>query len=1077
MLLVVVAILIGFIDSMNYARKEIHMKTSHTSQAVASGLWPEIMGFKSVSSRHSLDATIRRVLRLAVAVGVMALAAVAWAGLPPPQLLSARNPALTPPAGGNGDSPDAVVSPDGRFVAFSSTACDLVPGGDRQFFLNVYLRDRASNTTVRVSSNLAGTAGGDTSSFVDQVSTNGQFVLFESGANNLAAADTNWTRDIFVCNVPAGTNILLSVATNGGSADGSSYDAVMTPDGRYVAFVSLASNLVSGITISGTPNVFVRDLVAGTTTLVSVGSTGINGFMATPQITPDGRYVAFFSTATGLAVQASTNGDVYVRDCVAGTTTWASTAAAATVQAAFGAAAPAPVVSYRPRLSDDGRYVAFMSGATTVSSSAAILVYDQSAGTTTLVTTNALASLTPGTSYPPAYGVAENRFGPEMSTNGQFIAYASREPAGTGTNSSIHVWDSASGADWAVSTNASGVPPNTISYTPAISGDGEFVAFLSNATNLVANPVSPGFHLYLCNLQSGGLQLVDVDTNGAGSTDLGCTFPSVSSDGRVVVFTSPDGSLVNSDWNNALDVFARDTVAGTNKLISQRDPTLVPAAANGIARMSSYPISGDGRWLVFETTASDLLPDVTNGCSEIFLRDLWSGQTTLVSAAADGTPAVGGVSWNAVMSANGRYVVFASTATNLTTAPTGTNFNIYRKDLQTGVVSLVSVSRDGTNVATADCSAPIVSADGRYVAFQSTALNLAFGTISNPYGNTFWRDMNSNTNIVLNSGNSGSYLIPSMSADGRYVAYQSQSGNLLTIRETQLGYNIYTNYSAPIGTISPDGSRVLYVQSSTYSPYQIQVCADQIATGKNIMSFNYNTSNNPLSFNDAIAIIRSGQWSSDDRYVAFIANPTRTNANAVYLYDLTTSNFTLVSYSAIKPGVANATSDLPTISNDGRYVAYRSYATDIVAADTNPAPKIYLFDRVTGQNAILSPAQNAAVPFPWVYGPVISGGGENVAFLSAGSDLVANDLNRFPDAFSVRVRYRVQMTPVTAPGGTTTLAWQTAPSRTYGVQFKNNLTDPLWQDLGAGISFLGNEGMATVPADQTTRFFRVQENQ
>src|SRR5208283_2252782 len=128
-------------------------------------------------------------------------------------------------------------------------------------------------------------------------------------------------------------------------------------------------------------------------------------------ITPDGRYVAFFSTATGMVASASpsVNGEVYVRDCVGGTTTWASTNAAAMVQAAFGADAPTNIVSYRPRLSDDGRFVAFMSGATSVSNGAVILLYDQLSSTTTLLTTNALASLTPGTSYPPAYGMAENR--------------------------------------------------------------------------------------------------------------------------------------------------------------------------------------------------------------------------------------------------------------------------------------------------------------------------------------------------------------------------------------------------------------------------------------------------------------------------------------------------------------------------------------------------------------------------------------------------------------------------------------------------------------------------------------------
>ena len=1019
--------------------------------------------------KNSNSPSLTKSLRLVIAAGVVVLASAVWAGLPPPQLLSARSPVLTPPAGGNGDSPDAVVSPDGRFVAFSSTACDLVPGGDRQFFLNVYLRDRASNTTVRVSTALSGIGGGNASSFVDQVSTNGQFVLFESGANNLSAADTNWIRDVYVCNVAAGTNILVSVA----AANGDSHDAVMTPDGRYVAFIGDAVNLV-GSTYNGiTPRVFVRDLVAGTTTLVSVGvSSDFPDTMATSQITPDGRYVAFFSTAVGLTPQNSWNGDIYVRDLVGGTTTRASAGAAAIVQAAFGAAAPSPVVSYRPRISDDGRYVVFMAGGTNVANGAVILVYDMLSTTTTLVTTNALASLSTGTMlitgtmYQPAYSLIENRFGPEMTPDGRFIAFASREPAAGGTNSSVHVWDSVAGVDWAVSTNVGGVPPNTISFTPAISSNGSSVVFLSNATNLVANPVASGFHLYLDNLQTGALQLVDVDTNGAGSTDLGNTTPAVSADGRVVVFTSPDGSLVPGDWNNALDVLARDTIAGTNDLISRRDPTMAPVADNGIAHVSPYPISSDGRWFVFDSPASDVMPNVTNGCNEIFLRDLWSGQTALVSAAADGTPAAGGVNWNGVMSANGRYVVFASTATNLVATATAINsnyFNIFRKDMQSGAVALVSVAFDGTNGARGDCSAPVISTDGRYVAFQSTANNLVLGTVTT--GNTFWRDMNYSTCIILNSNSTiGSLIGPFMSANGRYVQYLATSSPYsMEIRDTQTGMDIYTNsFSTNQMIISPDGGRVLYMKNS-------QICVDQIATGRTLLAFNTGT------FNHAIYLRNSGQWSSDGRYVAFVANPTGTNA--VYLCDLTTSNITMVSYSIISSGVANAPSDSPAVSGDGRFVTYRSSATDIVAGDTNPAPKIFLFDRLTGQNAIVSPSQIAATSFPWLSAPVISGGADNVAFLSLGQDLVSGDWNRDPDAFAVRLQYHLQMSPVSAPGGNTTLAWQTAPARTYGVQFKNNLTDPLWQDSGLGISFLGNEGMVSVPASQPSRFYRVVENQ
>lgn len=1012
---------------------------------------PPLIRENSLNWKTQRRLAARRVmLRLAVAAAVVALAAVAGAGLPPAQLLSARNPAVAPPAGGNGDSVDTTVSSDGRFVAFSSAACDLVPGDDRQFFLNVYLRDRTSNTTVRVSMNLAGTSGGDASSFLDQISTNGQFVLFEGGANNLAATDSNWNRDIYVRNGPVGTNILVSVATNSGPANGSSYDAVMTPDGRYVAFVSQASNLILGGRTNGYPNVFMRDVVAGTTTLVSVGATNY-GTMTTPQITPDGRYVAFFSTATGMVANASAsaNGEVYVRDCVGGTTTWASTAAAGIVQAAFGAAAPAKIVSYRPRLSDDGRFVAFMSGATSVSGGAVILVYDQLSGITTLVTTNALGSLTPGTSYPPAYGAAENRFGPEMTADGRFIAYASREPAAGGTNSSVHVWDSLANADQAVSTNGSGVPANTISYTPVLSGNGGFVAFLSNATNLVANPVSAGFHLYLCNLQSGTLRLVDVDTNGAGSTDVGSTFPSLSADGGVVTFSAPDGSLVAGDWNNAFDVFARDTLAGTNELISQRDPTLVSAVGNGLTRKSPYSLSGDGRWFVFESFANDLLPNDTNGFCDIFLKDLWTGQITLVSAGADGTPALGGNSYGGVISANGRYVAFASAATNLTGIPAATNLNLYRKDLQTGAILLISVSTNGTDAAAGNCSDAVISADGRYIAFLSTAQNLAPGS-----GNAFWRDVNSGTTVVLNS--SGTFL-PSMSANGRYVTYQL---NQLRIRDIQLGTDIYANAaSVTSAAVSPDGSRVLYGKTS---PNQVRV--DQIATGLNL-----------LSFPGTVSVQSSGQWSSDGRYVVFVGSANATNE--VYLCDLTTSNITLVSCNAVNSGVPNAPSDMPMISGDGRYVAYRSYATNIVSGDTNPAPKIYLFDRFSGQNTILSAAQTDTAPLPWISPPVISAGAENVAFLSAGSDLVADDLNRAPDSFAVRVLYRVQITPVAAPGGNTTLTWQTAPSRTYGVQFKNNLNDAQWQDLGASISFLGNEGTVTVPADQPSQFYRIVETQ
>src|SRR5208282_2450345 len=156
------------------------------------------------------------------------------------------------------------------------------------------------------------------------------------------------------------TTAIASVETNGSQSNYRSYDEVMTPDGRYVAFARMGyyNSLAAGPI--GIPGVFVRDMVAGTTTLVSVGATSPAATMATPQITPDGSYVAYYSSATGMVAGASGNGDVYVSDLAGGTTTWASADAAVILQSAFGGTVT-NVSTYCPRLSDDGELVAFKS--------------------------------------------------------------------------------------------------------------------------------------------------------------------------------------------------------------------------------------------------------------------------------------------------------------------------------------------------------------------------------------------------------------------------------------------------------------------------------------------------------------------------------------------------------------------------------------------------------------------------------------------------------------------------------------------------------------------------------------------
>ena len=206
------------------------------------------------------------------------------------------------------------MSVDGRFVLFASTADNLVlsnNGSGMPWRMNVFLRDRTNGTTALVSVNLAGTGGGNGDSFPTGLSTDGRYALFESSASNLVAGDTNNANDIFVRDLITGTTTLVSVSINGGIGNGVSRSSVMTPDGRYVAFVSTATNLVAGDT-NKIPDVFVRDLQAQTTTLASVGAVSTSastptGSSEAPVITPDGRYVAFYSTASNLGDECQYN--------------------------------------------------------------------------------------------------------------------------------------------------------------------------------------------------------------------------------------------------------------------------------------------------------------------------------------------------------------------------------------------------------------------------------------------------------------------------------------------------------------------------------------------------------------------------------------------------------------------------------------------------------------------------------------------------------------------------------------------------------------------------------------------------
>ena len=767
-------------------------------------------------------------------------------------LVTARSPGVPLPAGGDADSVGPTLTPDGRFVLFSSLANNLATNGNNLFALNLYLRDRVNHTTTLVSANTNGT-GGNGSSGPGQVSADGRYVVFQSDAADLLPGDTNKSTDIFVRDLQTGSTTLVSVATNGGWGNTNSTEPAITPDGRYVAFVSLANNLVPGDS-NGIADVFVRDLVNQTTTRVSVGarnpnsSTGINP-SGQPAITTDGGKVVFFSYATGMVpgVPASSAGEVYLYDLMASNMVWVSSNALTL----SGLTGSPKFLSYHPSVSQDGQFVSFKLSASTGIGTAAIFEYDLSSKSLALVTTNAL---------PLAYN--DDIFGPEMTPDGRFITYAAGASTGSNTPaSSVYLADMQAGTNYLASICQDGTfPTNTMSHSAVVSSNGQFVAFLSNATNLVPNTVSNGYHIYLRDTIAGTTTLVDADTNGVGSSDEYGTAPALSLDGRWVAFAAPDGALFSQDSNHALDVVMRDTANTTNEPISCRSTACPCLSADGFTPLAQYSITPDGRWVVFSSYADDLVPNDFNQCQDVFVRDLHSGTTALVSVGLDGNPALGGESGNPITSTNGRYIAFVSFATNLVSNCTNPLGSVYVRDMLNGTNLLVSVAADGVTPGNGTSLFPVMSQDGRYMAFLSTATNL-LKTFTAAGWNVYWRDMVSGYTLGLVTtfplSNPPMYP-PSMSADGRYIACFTNSSGTLTVWDaftTNSLYSVAASFPSRFA-ISPKGDRVLYKSTSSLSIMNV--------TNKTSTSWT------------AVAPFIQGiaPWSVDGRFFTYVARPS-----------------------------------------------------------------------------------------------------------------------------------------------------------------------------------------------------------
>ncbi|HWF19240.1 MAG TPA: hypothetical protein VG754_08230, partial [Verrucomicrobiae bacterium] len=556
------------------------------------------------------------------------------------------------PSAGAGDSWSPVVSQDGRYVLFASSANNLTLTSSNSSFVpvfpavdNVFLRDRTNGTTMLVSVNLAGTGGGSGGdSFPVDISTNGQYVLFESSATNLVPGVNNHFNNVFIRDVVNGLTSLVTVNTNGMSGNGASHSSAMTSDGRYVAFVSAASDLVPGDS-NKIEDVFVRDMQLGNTVLASPGAMGTAPYGSDwPAITPDGHYVVFYSTATNLVPGITNRSEIYIRDLVAGTTTLASAFSHTVLPSVFNITNG---VSFNHVVSADGQYVAYQAGKSASNGAPGIILrYNAFTGFTDTIATNAAAG---------RLGAETNYHSLDMSADGRFVCFVTNLST-SGSNSAINVWDAQSNTFTLVSGNltSNAVPTNTLCDWPVMDSTGQYIAFLSSATGLTSNSVSAGYHLYFRDIQPGVTQLLDVDTNGVGSISNSLTFPRMSKNAHVAAWEAPDGSLVAGDNNQAYDVFARDIVNQDTELISIRRNELPCLTPGGRCLMLSSSVSTNARYIAYSCDANNLTMGVTNGFFNVYARDLLTDANALVSVDRNGVLPGNGLSVDATISADGR---------------------------------------------------------------------------------------------------------------------------------------------------------------------------------------------------------------------------------------------------------------------------------------------------------------------------------------------------------------------------------------------------------------------------------------
>lgn len=696
-------------------------------------------------------------------------------------------------AEGNNPASWLELSGDGRFASFASDATKLVPG-DTNDAHDVFVVTLATGAIERVS---IGTdeAQANNYSMESRISADGRLVAFNSFAGNLSAiTDTNNIQDVYLRDRLTGVTELISISSQGTAPGFASRLEGMSGDGRYVTFTSGARDILGDPDPFPQPTqLYLRDRQTGTTTLLVRAPNGDlpNNTTYGGDISADGRWVTFGSYATNLYYAANGHlGQVYLLDRTTNELTL--------VSRRFDGGAAGNAWSLRSRIAAGGGAVVFYSNASDLlpggnTPHGQVYHYDRLTGLLTAASLNAAG-----------VGNAMDS-DPAISADGEWVLFSSGVslvPADFNAQLDVYRWNRTTRELTVIPINAGGTQGNAASYDPKVSWDGAVIGFLSGAENLVPWDRNGAVDAFI-QVAAGSLPppLPPLPTatftpsvtstprinpaanelflplsrrtaainggvqlvNITNGANGSSAHPSASADGSIVAFESFADNLVAGDTNNSSDIFV--WYRDENRF---RRVSVANDGAQGDGWSFAPHISADGRYVVFASDADNLVPNDLNLIQDVFRYDLQTATIELVSAGLGGVPA-NGVSLHTALSADGNIIAFTSSAGNLANPGTCCQ-GLYVRNMRTGVTTVVSDSAPTTTMT--------MSADGSRLFYQKIVI-----LPDNCQATSLWEARAPNWNGVplYSTGESNGeftvYTMPTMSLDGRAVGFLRQERN------------------------------------------------------------------------------------------------------------------------------------------------------------------------------------------------------------------------------------------------------------------------------------------------------------